>query len=195
MDRDELIDQVEAYAKRTDLTQQIIDFFLPTAESRLGRDLKSAENEAEIDIVVTTNPFPVPDDYGQVRAIERPGNRGPITLVSVDLHSINQQRRRGTGIEVYTIAGKNIHVPDEQTLSDVTMFYWSRPSLPSANSENDVLDRWPQLYLYAVLVELHIFERDDQRAGGARDLYRDEYLLINRDAGRARGDKPAMRRA
>ena len=195
MNREGFVDQVEQYAKRTDLTQQIVDFFIPTAESRIGRDLKSAENERELDIVVTSNPFPVPDDYGQVRAIEIPAERGPRTLVSVDLHSINNHRGKGAPVEVYAISGKNVHIPDGQELTDATMFYWSRPLLADDQAENEVLDRWPQLYLYATLVELHIFERDDNRAASARDLYSDEFRRINRDAGRARGDKPAMRRA
>ena len=193
--RDDLISEVEAYSKRPDLTQQIIDFFLPKAEARIGRDLKSRENETELDIVVTTNPFPVPDDYGQVRAIERPGDRGPFTLVSVDLHSLNKVRNKGARAEAYLIAGLNVHLRPFDTTADVTMFYWNRPALPLGTSENAVLDRWPQVYLYGTLTELHIFERDDQRAAGAKALFDEEIVRINRDAGRARGDKPAMRRA
>lgn len=193
MNRDELIAQVEAYAKREDLTQEIIDFFLPAAESRIGRDLKSFENEVELVIAVTTNPFPVPDDYGQVRAIEVEAERGPRTLVSVDLQTINRGDKKGQPPDVYTIAGGQVHLRPFDETADLTMFYWNRPTLPDPGSENDVLDRWPTVYLYGVLTELHIFERDDERAGGARELYQTEVVRINRDAGRASGAKPAMR--
>ena len=193
MNRDELIAQVEAYAKRADLTQEIIDFFLPAAESRIGRDLKSFENEVEAVIAVTTNPFAVPDDYGQVRAIEVEAERGPRTLVSVDLQTINRGDKKGQPPDVYAIAGGFVHLRPFDENADVTFFYWSRPALPDPGSENDVLTRWPQVYLYGTLAELHIFERDDERAGSAAGLYQVEVDRINRDAGRASGAKPAMR--
>ena len=192
--RDELVTEIEAYAKRSDLTQEIIDFFIPKAEARIGRDLKSAENETELDIVVATNPFVVPADYGQIRALERPSDRGPVTMVSVDLHSINKLvRSKETRASSYLIAGKNVHLSASETA--VTMFYYNRPALLTGAAENAVLDRWPQVYLYGALTELHIFERDDPRAAGAKNLFDEEVTRINRDAGRARGDKPAMRRA
>lgn len=193
MNRTDLVAQVEAYAKRSDLTDEILEFFLPAAESRIGRDLKAFENETEIAIAVTTNPFPVPDDYGQVRALEVEAERGPRTLVSVDLQTINRGDKKGSPPDVYAIAGGQVHMRPFDETADVTMFYWNRPTLPDEGSENDVLTRWPTVYLYGVLVELHIFERDDERAAGARELYETEVTRINRDAGRASGAKPAMR--
>ena len=191
--RDDLIIEVVAYSKRADLQTEMIDFFLPKAEARIGRDLKSGENETELDIAVTTNPFPVPDDYGQIRALERPSDRGPFTMVSVDLHTINRLvRATENRASSYLITGKNVHLSASE--SEVTMFYYNRPFLATGSAENAVLDRWPQVYLYGTLVELHIFERDDARATSAAGLFDQEIARINRDASRARGDKPAMRR-
>ena len=74
------------------------------------------------------------------------------------------------------------------------MFYYNRPLLATGSAQNAVLDRWSQVYLYGTLTELHIFERDDARATSAAGLFDQEIARINRDASRARGDKPAMRR-
>ena len=91
MNRDDLVAQVESYAKRTDLTGDILSSFLPLAEARIGRDLKSAENETIVELpAVSDNPFDLPEDYGQIRALTVAQNRGPKTLVSVDLAGAEQ---------------------------------------------------------------------------------------------------------
>ena len=193
-DRDGLVALVESYAKRTDLTTQIVEEFLPIAEARIGRDLQSRENETLQEFLAqATNDFAVPDDYGRVRAFEVAQSRGPITLKSVDLHTINHHDQSGQP-RVYTIRGNTIEVRPFRE-SDFTMFHWRRPKLDAPDATDPVLDVWPQLYLYAVLLELHLWERDTIRAQQSDLVYADEVLKINRDAGRAAGDKPAMRRA
>ena len=193
MNRNELITMVESYAKRTDLTSEIETFFLPIAEARIGRDLKSAENEVALPIAVAASPFDLPADYGQMRALDNDQVRGPVTMLSLDLHSFNHHKTIGTP-GVYTIKAKEVYIAPF-TAGDFTMYYWARPALPTGASTNEVLERWPEVYLYAVLVELHIWERDQVQLGLALDVYNGEVQRINRDAERGLGDKPAMRRA
>ena len=194
MTRDELVDQVEQYAKRTDLTAEILSIFLPQAEARIGRDLKSNENDIVLPLPGVASPFDLPDDYGQIRALQVEQDRGPRTLKSVDLHTINNHSQQGTAARIYVIAARQV-ITRPATAGDFTLFYWNRPSLPDGTSENDVLDRWPNVYLFGTLAELHIFERDQENAATTRGLFDNEVARINKDAGRARGDKPAMRRA
>ena len=194
MNRNELIAEVEAYAKRTDLTDRILASFLPLAEARIGRDLKSNENDTVLDLPGAASPFDLPDDYGQIRALQVAQARGPFTLKSVDLHTINNFSQQGSAPSIYVIAGRQV-TTRPTTAGDFTLFYWNRPTLPDALSENDVLDRWPNVYLFSILHELHIFERDSDQAGLTLAVYDRDVARINRDAGRARGDKPAMRRA
>ena len=193
MNRDELIDLVERYAKRTDLTADILASFLPQAESRIGRDLKSNENDTVLELPGAESPFDLPDDYGQIRALSVAQDRGPRTLKSVDLHTINNFAQQGGAPQIYVIAGRQV-TTRPTTAGDFTLFYWNRPELPLGTSENLVLDRWPNVYLFATLHELHIFERDGEQAGLTLGVYDRDVQRINRDAGRARGDKPAMRR-
>ena len=195
MNRDDLVDQVESYAKRTDLTGDILSSFLPLAEARIGRDLKSNENDTILELPGAVSPFDLPDDYGQIRALQVAQDRGPFTLKSVDLHTINNfSQRSGGAAKIYVIAALQV-TTRPTTAGDFTLFYWNRPTLPDGSSENAVLDRWPNVYLFATLHELHIFERDADQAGLTLAVYDRDVARINRDAGRARGDKPAMRRA
>lgn len=193
--RDQLVALVESYAKRQDLTANIENEFLPIAEARIGRDVMSRENETlELFTGQATNLWAVPADYGRVRAIEVAQPRGPRTLKSVDLHTINHWDPTGSSPRVYTIRANTIEVRPFQG-GDFTLYYWRRPVLATGPATDPVLDTWPQLYLYAVLMELHLWERDTERAQQAAAVYGDEVARINRDAGRAAGDKPAMRRA
>ena len=197
--RDELVEIIKSYSKRDDLTTEIETLFIPIAEARIGRDLKSAENEKKLEIVVSTSvPIDYPDDYGQIRALDVQKTGGPFTLRAVDLHTINRAQRNDDleaqrGPEVYTAADSQFIVRPSQN-GTFTLFYWFRPRLETGASENAILDRWPELYLYASLVELHRWEVNPQAVAPANEVYREEIQRINRDAGRALGDKPAMRR-
>ena len=116
-------------------------------------------------------------------------------LKSVDLHTINNFRQQANGAaQIYVIAGLQV-TTRPTTAGDFTLFYWNQPRLPDGSSENLVLDRWPNIYLFGTLAELHIFERDANQSAITRGLFDREVARINKDAGRARGDKPAMRRA
>ena len=198
MNRDDLVVLVASYAKRGDLTTEIETMFIPIAESRIGRDLKSAENEVAVQIIEAGGlPIPYPDDYGQLRAIDVAQDGGPKTLLALDLHSINQHNSE-QGIsgpaEFYTAADSAFIMKPSQN-GTFTFYYWSRPSLPTGASENAVLDRWPEVYLYATLAELHRWEVNPDPAAQAAQQYAADVARINRDAARALGDKPAMRRA
>ncbi|MCK4866469.1 MAG: hypothetical protein KAT39_00360 [Alphaproteobacteria bacterium] len=194
--RDQLVSAVESYSKRPDLTSEIETLFIPIAAARLGRDLKCAENETQLEVIVTTAiPIPYPDDYGQIRAIDVARTGGAFTLRAVDLHTINNwssQEGVSGPPEVYTAADSQFIVRPSQN-GTFTLYYWAQPLLPDGSSENAVLDRWLELYLYATLVELHRWEVNPDAAAQATQVYQEEIQRINRDAGRALGDKPAMR--
>ena len=194
MTRAELVTMIVSYSKRADLSAQIIEYFIPLAEARIGRDLKAAENEAALLMQPVASPFDLPDDYGQIRALWSAQSRGPLTLVSLDLHTINHWNQSGGDPRVYNIANGQIDVRPYAG-GDFTLYYFTRPELASDTATNGILDRWPQLYLYGSLVELNIWAQDAVQRDLALSAYNGEVVTINRDAERARGDKPAMRRA
>ena len=199
MNRNDLVATIKSYSKREDLTTEIETFFIPFAEARIGRDLKSAENETQLEVIVSTSvPIDYPDDYGQIRAIDVKRTGGAFTLRAVDLHTINDHQRDDNlenqrGPDVYTARDSQFIIRPSQN-GTFTLFYWAKPKLEEGTSENAVLDRWPELYLYASLVELHRWELNPPGADQATLIYQESIQRINRDASRALGDKPAMRR-
>lgn len=197
MNRAQLIAAVNSYAKRNgEIDQEINDFLLPFAEARIGRDLETAENEKTVSWPLAASPDALPDDYGKIKAIWYPNDRGPTTLVSVDLHTLNQWSEAGGGTPyVYAIAGAQIYVRPFLA-ADYELFYYARPeALVLDGDTNAVLNRYPNIYTYAVLTEIYIWERDQAQLANALEAYTSDVNRANRDASRGRGEKPAMRRA
>ena len=197
MDRDDIITMAKSYGHRSNLTTEWVDYFLANAHARLGRDLRSNENLVNSGSTytgATSSPLALPADFGAIYALTYGIASGPVTLTSMDRHSINYWRQSGGTPARYSIDSTGIVIRPFAS-GDYVLTYWSRPELPLGTSTNAVLDRWPMLYLAALLWELHLWERDMVRAVEQRDAYMDEIFRINRSAQRARDDKPAMRRA
>ena len=194
MNRAELALLVADYAHRLDLLPRIESAFIPLAESRIGRTLKSIENETVQELTPAESPFDLPTDYGSIRALSIDQNRGPHTLVSLDLHTINNWARTGGQPRFYAIAAGQVDVRPF-VAGTFNFFYYFKPLLPEATSENAVLDAWPNVYIFATLVELNIWTQDKEQRELNLGLYDGEIREINRNAERGRGEKPAMRRA
>lgn len=196
MTKDELADLVVFYAHRPDLKQATLDTFIPLAETRIGRELKSLENETDVLLQPTENLIDLPTvpEYGSIKSIEYLGARGPNTLTSLDAHSINQWAQTGGNPARYIIRSRKIEVRPF-IAGDYRLYYYFKPTLPLNSSENDVLDAWPNVYLHGALVELNIYAQDQEQRDLQIDAFDFEVARINKKAEQGRGDKPAMRRA
>jgi len=202
MTRDEIIQLIVSYSKRPDLETEIETYFLPLSESRIGRDLRAFENETKTDLVFTgSNVQDLPLDYGSIRAVYPPDGRGP-ALKAIDIITLAQYRVGFGQPGVYNIRGKSGFAPEAGSEIEVRpygdgdtlpLYYFARPQFGINGEANAVSARWPQLYLYAALIELHIWEKNQEALGFVSGLYGPEIKTINRDADRARGSKPAMR--
>ena len=190
----ELIDTVADYGHRSDLTDQIGDTFIPFASLRLGQSLKSIENEVVVTLQPTANPFELPDDYGSIRSLEFLQAGGPRTLRSTGRHDINRfSTTTGTGgfPRVYNVLGGKIDARPFLA-GDYDLNYYSVPKLDAINTTNDVLDAFPNLYLYASLIEFHTWTQDREQRETVLKTFVDEVGLINRNAERGRYDAPAQ---
>ena len=95
MNKQDLADLVVKFSHRPDLAQDILDTFIPLAEVRIGRELKSSENEVALLMQPLANNFDVPADFSSIRGLQYAQAGGPKTLTSLDLHSINQVSETG----------------------------------------------------------------------------------------------------
>ena len=200
MNLDGLVEMVASYTKRPDLTSQIRTYFIPLAEARIGRDLRSMENEryAEVTPVDAENGAELPADFGAPLAIHVKGNSWPLASTGPDSLKKWQSVSSAENPLFYYIAasktdaGKKAVYTAPYNGAALEVSYYSRPELTDAANTNAVLDRYPQLYLYASMLELHVWEKNAEALATIQGSYTDEIGAINRDAERARGAKPAM---
>jgi len=194
MTRDELEALAISYSHKPELTSDLFDDFFALAGSRIGRDLKSTENEtALLAETYATNLNAVPSDYGSMRALEYAKSSGPVNLASRDLASINDFRASGGDPRVYLVRARIIDIRPF-VAGDYNLYYYHRPVLAAGDSSNAVSITWPNVYLSALLVEIQLWAQDQRNLEVARGNYKSEIAETNREASRSQGDKPAMRK-
>ena len=190
----ELVDLVADYGHRGDLTSQIGDTFIPFASIRIGQALKSIDNEKVETLNPSDNPFDVPADFGSIRSLEYLEARGPRTLKATGRHDINRfSSLAGTGgfPIVYNVIGRQFDARPFIS-GEFSVNYYAIPTLDGSNPTNAVLDSYPNLYLYAALIEFHSWTQDKEQRDIAVGVFNSEVGNINRNSERARYDAPAQ---
>ncbi len=206
MNYGELKEAVAAYMHRKDLTDQI-PLFIELTESRVNTALRALEIEGYAALSMTANPFPLPDDYNDMSAITSPVDRGPRPLERVNaarmarLQSVSANQ--GGGPRWFTVQAQELTVwpfvigtddQGEDVPVEVELEYWRRlPALVNDIDTNDVLDRWPQLYLYGSLYEAYKFTESPDKANPALGIFTSEIGEANANAASAKwGVAPAI---
>jgi hypothetical protein len=192
MNKGELKALVSEYMHRSDITDSLLDDWVDWACLRIGRKLRSLENEHYLSFSVTANPTALPADFTDMRTISFKAGRGDVTLRSVPTHHLT---RWGNGGEpaVYSIKAKSIDIRPFQA-KDYDLFYYSAPVLSTDLSTDAVLDAHPFIFLQAALIEAHTWAQDFQLREQALATFVSEVDDINKQAATAMtGDAPAIR--
>ena len=186
----ELADLVADYAHRTNLLQRIKDTFIPLASNRIGRDLESRHNEQLVDFSDPPNPIPLPDDFGKVRSLWYQRGGHTIALQARDDRAITYAPAT-SGDPLYYMIRNGAIEPRPFSSGAYTLSYYSIPQLGEDDPTNQVLLRFPQLYIYGALIEVHTWVQDIEQRNLVLSTYADEIKIINRAENRARMDAPA----
>ena len=190
----ELGDIVADYAHRTDLLSRINDRFIPYAALRIGRDLRSVEQETELEVDPVDNPSALPADWSSPRLIEFLESRGPVTLKSATWHWINRiDSRTGLGGSPrwYAIRNQSIDFRPFKT-GTYRLTYYAKPTL-IAGDDNELIDAHTTIWINATLIEVHTWTQDSEQRQIALDMYQGEIVVANRQAEWARVEAPAVK--
>ncbi|MEI2296786.1 phage adaptor protein [Ensifer sp. MJa1] len=159
-----LVDAGE-YSGRNDIAH-LFPRFVGLAELKLNRVLRLTDMEATAAISVVDGDAPLPDDYLDVRLVRTASGR-PIHAVAL------QQLAESSGAGAppgYAIVGNRIKAFPPAS-SGLTMTYYRKiPALAAANPTNWLLTKAPDVYLYGLVEEIAIWERDGGKAGAAQQL-------------------------
>lgn len=191
MNYGELQTTIKAYTHRRDL-DAVIPTFIELAESRISTALRSLENEELALLSMTSNPFPLPADYAEASAVTAQADRGPRALERVTPTRMARMQSIGANMDgaprYFTVAAGQITVwPFVTNPTELDITYWTQlAALVLDPDTNAILTRWPQLYLYASLVEAYVYIADTDRRDEALTIFTSEIDFINGTGGGAK---------
>jgi hypothetical protein len=145
------------YTSRDDLP---ISTLIALAESKFASSVKHRLSETQIDIPVAAGvrSFPLPADFREARSIKVAGR--PLILASIDALDGSPGCT-----DRYAIVGNAVHLHSAPADPiTVALTYYARvPALTEAAPTNWLLTTFPDVYLYAVLVEYAIWAQDQEK--------------------------------
>ena len=193
LDRQTLITEFEAYIKRSFAIDRQ-DTFIQLTESRIYRDLRTRENIVKATLTPTTNLFDLPSDFIDLRELSaKKGNR-VVVLSSVGRHRLSISTSQTGFPVVYSIIGNQIEVGPITLPDEFTLWYWQRlPAMVTPTSTNILLTAFPEIWLYAMLVEGAVYIQDDTMRALAVGTYLEEINRVNvREAEGRFGEAPVI---
>ena len=193
MTKQELEILIANYIHRDDLTSDIPGF-IDLATQRIGRDLRSAENETILDpFTPLTQIADLPADFRNIKDISWITGAARIVLKASSPRAMSRFQQTGNAPAFYRVIGKQIEITPFQS-KDFQLIYFNAPAaLVNDLDTNAILEAYPSLYLYASLIEAYFFTQD---AGGhtlATQTYTSEVdVENNRTKSADAGDRPSI---
>jgi len=162
----ELQSSISSWLQRDDLTAQIPDF-INICESYLNDDLRlrSMITEATVTPSQVDSYVDLPDGFIEAISFVDENNN---TIQQI--HHDMLQGLDSTNNNYYSVTSRiNFPAAASSALS-YTMTYYKGMDL-AANTTNDVLTNYPNLYLYGSLLQAEMFLKNDKRISTWHDLY------------------------
>lgn len=164
-----LIDAGE-YSGYADISH-VFPRLLGLAELKLNRGLRVADMEKSSMITLTDGDGTLPTDFLEAREVKNASGT-PIRAVSLEQLTNSYMDRSGTPAG-YAIVGSTIKVRPTAD-QDVGVTYYGRiPALTVTNPTNWLLEKAPDVYLYALVNEIAIWKKDVEAATAAQ-----QFLLL-----------------
>lgn len=161
--------EVSNWLNRTDLTAEI-KTFIANAESRLNDDRRIRNMKRLSNFSANSELVNLPSDFRAVESLyhDGPTYYGPIEIVNGDRLSEIKGRFSDSGVPQFAAilpgTGQIQFAPEPDTTYSLRLHYWVKiPTLSDGAPTNWLLNRRPDVYLYAALVESAPFLKDDAR--------------------------------
>lgn len=166
---------IASWLARDDLTAQIPDF-ITLAESRMNKELRLRHmlKRANANTAAGDDTVALPANFLEARDMYVDGS----PKKQLDFVTPSQFSKIHAGSETgkpvaFTIVGSEFRLgptPDGVHTLEIT-FYQKIPALSDTTTSNDILVHYPDIYLYASLIEAEPFLQNDQRLQTWSSLY------------------------
>ncbi len=161
-----LVDAGE-YSGRNDIAH-LFPRFVGLAELKFNRMLRVSDMEATVAIAVVDGDAPLPADFLEARQVLAASGR-PIRAVALQQLAACDAAAGAMPLG-YAIVGNRIK-PFPAGSYGLTMTYYRKvPPLSATGPTNWLLETAPDGYLYGLVEEIAIWERDAGKAGAAQQL-------------------------
>lgn len=189
MDYASLKDLAFNYADRTDLDDRFDDF-LKIVESRINQYLRVKEMSGRYYTATVEDQiyYDLPSDFRGIRHISlynSPTPKDRTTLTMLNPEQFAERQHYDDGGLYYTLIGGEIQISPTQPdgLNLEIVYYMSVPALTTTNTTNWLTERYPDVYLFGLLVEISSYAKDAE----AKMIWEDRYLsaiasVTNEDA-------------
>ncbi len=162
-----LVDAGE-YAGRNDIAH-MLPRFVGLAEAKFNRALRVSNMETVVTLTPVDGELTLPADYLEAREVRTQCGR---QLHARSIQALSSRYGDCGGVPVgYAVVGNAMLIRPKSD-QDITILYYAKiPPLTATNPTNWLLERAPDAYLYGLVEEIAIWERDVEKsmaAGGLR---------------------------
>jgi len=174
-----------------------MDMFSILAEAMINESLRCQANEVTLPVSFDNQFFDLPDDYLEARSIKLSKEIDAVPIAQVALVQLERYRRAGTPL-AYAIHSGTIEfssVIDPTAPFDGEMIYYADvdPLSSSPSDTNPVLDKYPLLYLSAMLFHANGYAQDDEQSQKWLGIYTSQLAKINKTSKKGRYVLPSVR--
>ncbi len=194
MNYSELQSVIADFANRQDLADQI-PTFIQLTEARLNRDIRHWRQEKRAQAQVTGERFPLPCDW--VETIKVTADGKPLRLADAyQVDSVdNASQRAFVANHYYRHTGDELElIPASDGPVDFEIEYVAKvPSLSEEQPTNWLLEEFPDVYIYGVMLQVAPFLHDDQRLPLWSQAYGEAVSAANISSDKAKYSGSALR--
>lgn len=160
---DELKTKIQNQAERADLASEIPDFIM-LAESRFQREIRVREMEEQSLLTPSSGAVTLPESFLEMKRVT--AQTTPKRLMEyvtpdwADEHCGIDAGSSGQGA-FYTIIGNSLQSYPQVSAQIQLTYYEKIEALSDSNTSNWLLEKAPDVYLWASLFELYDFIKDE----------------------------------
>ena len=185
-----LIAAVQNWTARADLNSVIPDFIM-LAEARINRELKVRQMLSTVGLTASGGSFPLPSDLISIVRVSYLYSGKDIEIAPMP-SSANINARDGIAYG-YVVEGSVAKLVGGSGNEDITLSYYAK--IPAVSTgPNWLITNFPDIYLYATLLESAPYIGNDQKIGIWQAGYESAIESLNRTDSESRfGASPRMR--
>lgn len=183
--------QVSDFTHRSNLEEQM-DTFLLLSEAMIDQELRCQENQIALNVLFDDKVFPLPPDFLEASIINT-SRAAPVKQVG--LEQLSNLKGHGEVVAYAIHSGKiewNVAIDPLSPIEGEIVYYAEVESLLNVPT-NAVLDKYPLLYLAAMLFNANNFVQDNEEASKWLQLYSSQLKKINKTNIKGRYVLPQVR--